>query len=306
MPERSDSPAAGPAPATTSPPAVRSLDLAAIGLDARDRAVLVSMTRLLDGQSGLRLRWVEDANACTTLFVPHDWSHYVAPPRVLVRLTPRGAKPADSPRGLTVASPVRVNSMTEVLEAAAALHDLARSAVQREHARMALHALRDLLVGALLAGERRRTLLAVGGGHGMVVDFRTGEITSSLPQAELLIRPLQLAEPQRAPDTTPWPGESHSLRVSTLLWGLTHTLIDQGVSPRTINGRYQLKGSPEPAALTRPSAPRLVAAWTQRAMGVGEAAAASGLSAFEVLWFLNTALALGLAVPGGDVEASAP
>lgn len=306
MPERSDSPASGPASATPSPPAGRSLDIAAIGLDARDRAVLVSMTRLLDGQSGLRLRWVEDTNACTTLFVPHDWSHYVAPPRVLVRLTPRGTKPADSPRGLAMASPVRVSDMTEVLEAAAALYDLARSAVQREHARMALHALRDLLVGALLAGERRRTLLGVGGGHALVVDFRTGEITSSLPQAELLQRPLQLAEPQRAPEATPWPGEKHTLQVSTLLWGLTHTLVDQGVSPNTINGRYQLKSSPEPAALTRPSAPRLVAAWTQRAMFVGEAAAASGLSAFEVLWFLSTALALGIAVPAGEAEAGAP
>lgn len=304
MPERSDS--AGPASVSASPSGVRSLDIASIGLDARDRAVLVSMTRLLDGQAGLRLRWVEDANACTTLFVPHDWSQYIAPPRVLVRLTPRGAKAADSPRGLAVASPVRVDGMTEVLEAAAALYDLARGAVQREHARMALHALRDLLVGALLAGERRRTLLGVGGGHALVVDFRTGEITSSLPLAELLLRPLQLAEPQRAPDTTPWSGQSHPLRVSTLLWGLTHALIDQGVSPRTINGRYQLKSAPEPAALTRPSAPRLVAAWTQRPMGVGEAAAAAGLSAFEILWFLSTALALGIAVPAGQTEANAP
>lgn len=300
MSERSDSSAA---PSPTSSPAVRSLAIAAIGLDARDRAVLVSMTRLLDGQSGLRLRWVEDANDCTTLFVPHDWSQYVAPPRVLVRLTPRGAKAADSPRGLAVTSPLRVDGMTEVLEAAAALHELARGAVQREHARMALHALRDLLVGALLAGERRRTLLGVGSGHGMVVDFRTGDITSSLPLAELLQRPLQLAEPQRAPDTMQWPGERHTLRVSTLLWGLTHTLVDQGVSPRTINGRYRLVSAPEPAALTRPSAPRLVAAWTQRAMGVGEAAAAAGLSAFEILWFLSTALALGIAVPAGEAEA---
>lgn len=288
-----------------APPAVRSLDIAAVGLEARDRAVLVSMTRLLDGQSGLRLRWVEDPNECTTLFVPHDWSQYVAPPRVLVRLTPRGVKPADSPRGLAVASPVRVDGMTEVLEAAAALHELARGAVQREHARMALHALRDLLVGALLAGERRRTLLGVGGGHGMVVDFRSGDIASSLPQAELLARPLQLAEPQRAPDSLPWPGERHTLRVSTLLWGLTHTLVDQGVSLRTINGRYRLTSTPEPAALARPSAPRLVAAWTQRAMGVGEAAAAAGLSAFEILWFLSTALALGIAVPASEPEASA-
>lgn len=305
MPERADSPASPPA-TSTSPAGVRSLDIAAVGLDARDRAVLVSMTRLLDGQSGLRLRWVEDAHDCTTLFVPHDWSQYVAPPRVLVRLTPRGAKPADAPRGLAVSSPLRVDGMTEVLEAAAALYELARSAVQREHARMALHALRDLLVGALLAGERRRTLLGVGGGHGLVVDFRTGEITSSLPLAELLQRPLQLAEPQRAPDTTPWTGERHTLQVSTLLWGLTHTLVDQGVSPRTINGRYRLTSAPEPAALSRPSAPRLVAAWTQRAMGVGEAAAAAGLSAFEILWFLSTALALGIAVPEGEAEASTP
>ena len=66
--------------------------------DERDRAVLVSMTRMLDRQAGLSLRWVEDINACTTLFVPHDWSQYVSPPRVLVRLTPRGATPARSPR----------------------------------------------------------------------------------------------------------------------------------------------------------------------------------------------------------------
>lgn len=305
MPERPVLPPAGPLPASASPLAVRSLDIAAIGLEARDRAVLVSMTRLLDGQAGLRLRWVEDTHACTTLFVPHDWAQYVAPPRVLVRLTPRGSAPADVPRGLAVASPMRVNELTEVLEAAAALYELARGAVQREHARMALHALRDLLVGALLAGERRRTLLGVGDGHAMVVDFRSGDIASSLPQAELLLRPLQLAEPQRAPDAAPWPGESHMLRVSTLLWGLTHALIDQGVSPRTINGRYRLQCPPEPAALTRPSAPRLVAAWTQRAMSVGEAAAVGGLSAFEILWFLSTALALGIAVPAPEARAGA-
>lgn len=292
--EHLNPPAAGP-----SPP-LRVLDIAALGLDARDRAVLVSMTRMLDGQAGLRLRWVEDANACTTLFVPHDYSQYLAPPRVLVRLTPRGATPADSPRGLSLASPLRVGEMAAALEAAAALHELARGALQREHARMALQALRDQLVAALLAGERRRTLVGLGEGHGMVVDFRTAEIASSLTQDELLTRPLQLADPQRAPDAVPWPGATHALRLSTLLWGLTHALIDQGVSPRTINGRYQLMHPPEPAALARPNTPQLVAAWTQRAMRVSEAAAAGRLSAFEVLWFLSTALALGLAVPAAE------
>lgn len=293
MPDQSD----------TSPQG-RALDIAALGLDARERAVLVSMTRMLDGQAGLRLRWVEDATACTTLFVPHDWSQYVSPPRVLVRLTPRGATPADSPRGLSVASPLRVSEMTDALEAAAALYELARGAVQREHARIALHALRDLLVGALLAGERRRTLFGVGDGHSMVVDFRTGEITSSLQQDELLARSLQLTDPQRAPEAVPWPGAIHTLRLSTLLWGMTHALIDQGVSPRTINGRYQLTRPPEAAALSRPSTPRLVTAWTQRAMSVGEAAAAGRLAAFEVLWFLSTALALGIAVPATGSKAS--
>jgi hypothetical protein len=304
MPEQSEQlgpPAAGPSSASASPQG-RALDIAALGLDARDRAVLVSMTRMLDGRAGLRLRWVEDANVCTTLFVPHNWSQYVSPPRVLVRLTPRGAAPADSPRGLSVASPLRVSEMTDALEAAAALYELARGAVQREHARMALYALRDLLVGALLAGERRRTLFSMGDGHGMVVDFRTGEITSSLPQAELLARPLQLADPQRAPDALSWPGATHTLRLSTLLWGLTHALIDQGVSPRTINGRYQLTRPPEPAASSRPSTPRLVTAWTQRAMSVAEAAAAGRLSAFEILWFLSTALALGIAVPASGSQ----
>ncbi len=302
MPDRPEhlGPPAPDAAAVHPSAPVRALDLAALGLDARERAVLVSMTRVLDGQGGLRLRWVDDATACTTLFVPHDWAQYVAPPRVLVRLTPRAATPAELPRGLSVALPLRVGEMTDVLEAAAALYELARSAVQREHARMALHALRDLLVGALLAGERRRTLIGLGGGQGMVVDFRTGAITSSLPQAELLARPLQLAEPQRAPDVLSWPGPTHALQLSTLLWGMTHALIDQGVSANTINGRYQLARVPEPAALSRPSTTRLVAAWTQRAMTVGEAAAAARLSAFEVLWFLSTALALGIAVPAGD------
>lgn len=294
----------GAGPSSDGPSAKgRALDIAALGLDAHDRAVLVSMTRMLDGQAGLRLRWVDDAAACTTLFVPHDWSQYVAPPRVLVRLVPRGAVPASSPRGLSVALPLRVGEMTGVFEAAAALHELARGAVQREHARVALHALRDLLVGALLAGERRRTWFGLGEGHGMVVDFRMGEIASSLTQAELLVRPLQLAEPQRAPAEPSWPGATHALQLSTLLWGMTHALIDQGVSPRTVNGRYQLTRPPEPLALSRPSMPRLVSAWTQRAMTVGEAAAAGRVSAFEILWFLSTALALGIAVPASGVQA---
>ncbi len=298
MPEQTAhlGPPAGPSSAGPAPQE-RALDIAALGLDARDRAVLVSMTRLLDGQAGLRLRWVEDANACTTLFVPHDWSQYVAPPRVVVRLTPRGATPAHAPRGLSVASPLRIGEMTDALEAAAALYELARGAVQREHARIALHALRDQLVGALLAGERRRTLYPVGDGHGMVVDFGTGEITSSMPQAELLVRPLQWADPQRASEAVSWPGATCTLQLSTLLWGMTHALIDQGVSPRTINGRYRLTRPPEEAALARPGTTRLAAAWTQHAMSVAEAAAASRLSAFEILWFLSTALALGIAVP---------
>lgn len=297
-------PAAGSPPAGPSPPG-RALDIAALGIDARDRAVLVSMTRMLDGQAGLSLRWVEDVNACTTLFVPHDWSQYVAPPRVLVRLTPRGATPARSPRGLSVALPLRVGEMTGMLEAAAALHELARGAVQREQAPVALYALRDLLVGALLAGERRRTLFGLGEGRSMVVDFRTGEIESSLPQAELLALSLQLADPQRAPATMSWPGASHTLQLSTLLWGMTHALIDQGVSPRTINGRYQLTQAPEPVVLSRPKMAGLVTAWTQRAMSVGEAAAAGRLSAFEILWFLSTALALGIAVPAADGSGAA-
>lgn len=284
------------------PAKARALELAALGLDEHDRAVLVSMTRMLDGRAGLSLRWVDDVIACTTLFVPHDWAQYVAPPRVLVRLTPRGATPARAPRGLSVALPLRVGEMTEALEAAAALHELARGAVQRAQGHVALHALRDLLVGALLAGERRRTLFGLGDGHGLVVDFRTGEIASSLPQAELLGRPLQLADPQRAPADPAWPGATHTLQLSTVLWGMTHALIDQGVSPRTINGRYQLVQAPEPAALARPKMAGLVTAWTQRAMSVGEAAAAGRVPAFEVLWFLSTALALGIAVPAEDAS----
>ena len=298
-------PAAGSPPAGTAPQG-RALELAALGLDERDRAVLVSMTRMLDGQAGLSLRWVEDVNACTTLFVPHDWSQYVSPPRVLVRLTPRGATPARSPRGLSVALPLRIGEMTGVLEAAAALHELARGAVQRGQAPVALYALRDLLVGALLAGERRRTLFGLGDGHGMVVDFRTGEIASSLPQAELLARPLQLGDPQRAPADLSWQGATHTLQLSTVLWGMTHALIDQGVSPRTINGRYQLMHAPEPLVLLRPKMAGLVTAWTQRPMNVGEAAVAGRLSAFEILWFLSTALALGIAVPAADASAADP
>jgi len=295
-------PAAGSPPAGPTPPG-RALDIAALGIDARDRAVLVSMTRMLDGQAGLSLRWVEDVNACTTLFVPHDWSQYVAPPRVLVRLTPRGATPARSPRGLSVALPLRVGEMTGMLEAAAALHELARGAMQRGQAPAALYALRDLLVGALLAGERRRTLFGLGDGHGMVVDFGTGKIASSLPQAELLARPLQLGDPQRAPAELSWQGATHTLQLPTVLWGMTHALIDQGVSPRTINGRYQLVQAPEPVVLQRPKMAALVTAWTQRALSVGEAAAAGRVSAFEVLWFLSTALALGIAMPASGSPA---
>ena len=282
-----------------------ALDIAALGLDAHQRAVLVSMTRMLDGQAGWRLRWVEDVVACTTLFVPHDWSQYVLPPRVLVRLTPRGATPALTPRGLSVTLPLRVGEMREVLEAAAALYELARGALQRDQARVALHALRDMLVGALLAGERRRTLFGLADGQGMVVDFRTGEIMSSLPLAELLARPLQLADPQRAPAAVSWQGQTHALQLSTLLWGMTHALIDQGVSPRTINGRYQLTRQLEPLALSRPNMPRLASAWAGRAMNVGEAAAAGRISAFEILWFLSTALALGIAVPAAGPTADA-
>jgi len=40
-------------------------------------------------------------------------------------------------------------------------------------------------------------------------------------------------------------------------------------------------------------------------MTVGEAAAAGRLSAFEILWFLGTALALGIAVPATEPEAGA-
>lgn len=294
----------GPTPDRT-PAQARALELAALGLDERDRAVLVSMTRMLDGQAGLSLRWVEDVIACTTLFVPHDWAQYVPPPRVLVRLTPRGATPARLPRGLAVALPLRVGEMREALEAAAALHELARGAVQRGPAPVPLHALRDLLVGALLAGERRRTLFGLGDGHGMAVDFRTGEIASSLPQAELLARPLQLADPQRAPADLSWPGAAHALQLSSVLWGMTHALIDQGISPRTINGRYQLVQAPEPAVLSRPKMAGLVSAWTQRAMSVGEAAVAGRVSAFEVLWFLSTALALGIAVPASGLPGDA-
>jgi hypothetical protein len=289
--------------ADRAPAQGRALELATLGLDERDRAVLVSMTRMLDGQAGLSLRWVEDVIACTTLFVPHDWAQYVPPPRVLVRLTPRGATPARLPRGLSVALPLRVGEMREALEAAAALHELARGAVQRGPAQVPLHALRDLLAGALLAGERRRTLFGLGDGHGMVVDFRAGEIASSLPQAELLARPLQVADPQRAPAELSWQDAAHALQLSSVLWGMTHALIDQGVSPRTINGRYQLMQEPEPEALSRPKIAGLVTAWTQRAMSVGEAAVAGRVSAFEVLWFLSTALALGIAVPASGSPA---
>lgn len=96
----------------------RELRIAASGLEPRERAVLVSLARLLDKPDGLRLRWVEDPADSNTLFVPHDWQQYVPPPRVLVRVLPRELPtPEGVLPGLSIALPLRISNVTQLLEA---------------------------------------------------------------------------------------------------------------------------------------------------------------------------------------------
>lgn len=289
-------PPAAAAPTGAAAP-VRELDIAASGLDARERAVLVSLARLLDGRGGLRLRWVEDIADCNTLFVPHGWTGYLPPPRVLVRVVPPGVVPASSPPGLVVEAPLRMSRVTQVLDAAADRVDVADTAGGSGEGPHALHA---ALLAGLLSGERRRTLLPLGDGPGLIVDYPAGQLLSPWPLEGLLQTRLCLGPPQRAPLNPPWASALQPLRLPPLLWALGHRLSDAGRVPRAVAGRYVLRRWPEAAALARPQMPRLVAAWTRRPMTVAEAAAASQRPMAEIGWFLTNALALGIAVPAAE------
>lgn len=112
---------AAPVPVVRAPAA--PLPRLVIGVDpaaAKERLVLQSMIRLLDGREGLQLGFGERDTDCNLYFVPADRETRISGDCIRVRLLPPGSA-AEPGLGLSLTLPLRVSPVTLLLHSAADL-----------------------------------------------------------------------------------------------------------------------------------------------------------------------------------------
>jgi len=296
--------------ATGAAVAAAELVVGAVELDAKDLLVLRSLLRLLDRRHGLRLHSQDDPARCNVVFVPAGWPLRLPATCITVQVQPAGQGAGTG--GLCLVPPLRASNVLAALQTAAGLLACGQQGAPLSEG---LPALFQTLTRHLLARERRSTLLPLADGRTLLLDPGAARV-HGLPLAELLDGGYRLQAPQRAADAqaqtlAALPG----VGLRELLWAAAQRLGSEGVACSELAGGFRLLRWPDATALAQPGVPRLAALWTQRAMRVDEAAPAARLPLLQVRWFLEAALALGMASPAAhageageraDAAATAP
>lgn len=273
-------------------------------LEPKERLVLHSLVKLLDGGMGARLRFSDAAGECHVLFVPPHWRGHGAPPPVLVRVL-GGAAPAgpDDAAEIRLTPPLRATNVLVALQAARQ-----RLSAGAEHDRAgSLRGLYFALHAPLLVGERRRTVLPLSGGATLVIDWTAAMVHGAVGLEALLTGQHAPGEARRVtPADEAALAALPRLKLRDLLWALTQRVHQERLAAPELDGRYRLLRWPDASALRHPGYPLLSALFTTRTLTVAEACQASGAEASAVRWFLATALALGVAVREDAAAAAAP
>lgn len=308
-----------------------------IGVDpaaAKERLVLQSMIRVLHGQHGLDLRFVEEASECDVYFVPGSMETRVSGRCIRVRMLPPGSQ--DTGMGLSIVLPLRVMVLTALLHSASDILN-ARDRLEGGPSRRASPAplatgmpvetvpggedagtgdldmsgvqglFRHLTTG-LMAHERRSVVVARGGGAApLLIDFKTQKVHCRDPIAALLRDRHRVEEPRRpeADEATALRQEPE-IRVGDLLWAaaLCLGLSDAPVPP--LRGRYRLLRWPDAAALSHPGVTEWASHMSAQPMEVSTAARAASLDEPTVRWLLEASIALGIAVPVDTLDLELP
>lgn len=294
-----------PTSATTDPtpgrPAAGAAGLLVIGtrgVPAKEQLVLRSLIRLLDGREGLRLQHAEALDGCNVVFVGGDAAMRLPGARVTIHLVGSDGAPAAAP-GLAVGAPLRMTNVLGVLHLAH--QQLFEPPVAAGAGGDGLAALFRSVSHHLLARERRVTVLPLLDGRQLTIDFAAERLHSPMPTDELLAGHYRLGAARRAaPAERELTAGVTATTLRDLMWMAAQRLADRAAEPPALHGSFRLRRWPEAAALARLGMPRLCAHLTSRTLDVHQAAAAAGLTTASVQWFLNAALALGVAVPAGE------
>ncbi len=268
-----------------------SLTIGSADVAPNEQLVLRSLIRLLNGRHGLQLQYSEVLTGCNVVFVPANWPRRMPSRCVTVRVTPGAAEtPARTDFGLTVAAPLRMSQVVEVLRLAAGLLS--------SNTDSGLTGLFRGLTRSVLSGERRVSVLPLLDGRSLIIDFSSEQLWTRVPMADLLadgysVGEIRRATPEEMPMIEAWP----SMRLRDLIWNASYQLGVTGAASSTLHGAYRLVRWPDAVALLRPGYPRLCALLTNRALTLEQVSRESGLPMPAVHWFIETCIALGLAVP---------
>lgn len=282
-------PPAGPAPAA------RAMVIGTQGVPEKEQLVLRSLIRLLDGREGLRLQHAESLDECNVVFVGGEAAVRLPGARVAIHLVGDATAPVP---GLAVAPPLRMTNVLGVLHLAR--QQLFEPPVVSGSGGDGLAALFRLLSHHLLARERRLTVLPLLDGRQLTVDFAGERLHGPMSSDELLAGHYRLGLARRAAPADHDLMAAATTNLRELMWQAAQRLTDRGAEPPELHGGFRLRRWPEALVLLRPGMPRLCAHLTARTLDPHQAAAAAGLPAAAVHWFLGAALALGIAVPAGE------
>lgn len=268
-------------------------------LPEKDQTLVHALVRVLDGGMALPLRYSEQLGECNVVFASSQWGHPAPEDCVLVRMESESApRPEPLPaRELAITPPMRMSNVLQVLQSAAQLLLGTQEASSPEQALESQSALFACIAKGLKASEQRRSVIPLGAGQQLVVDFTSQRVHTSVPVETLLGGMYRVGTPHRVSpveEEIVRSAPSHALR--PLVWQLAVKLAQasKSVPPRT--GRYHLQRWPEAMALAIPGHPLLSALFSHRPITLEQACAEAHMPAPRVHWFLEACLTLGLAV----------
>jgi hypothetical protein len=283
------------------------LTVGSADLPEKDQTLVHALIRVLDGGMAVPLRYSEKLGECNVVFASSQWRHAAPNDCVLVRVDSTARSDTPPARELSIAPPMRMSNVLQVLESAAQLLLGKQEAESPEQALESQLALFACIAKGLKTSEQRRSVIPLGAGQQMVVDFTAQRVHTSVPVETLLSGLYRVGEPHRVSpveEEIVRSAPSHALR--PLVWQLAVQLAQGSKSVPPRHGLYRLQRWPEAMALAIPGHPLLSALFSHRPLTLAQACAEAHMPAPRVHWFLEACLTLGLAVEVAPNPAPAP